>query len=226
MIFSGRDALLVYLFTTIGLNAKLFDLLKGGPILAVLFGLTIAFMFVQNLVGILGTTLWGLPPKVRVMMGTAALIGGHGTAIACGPVVAKQDGVVGAVKLGSATATLGLIVAILLGSPITRVLIYRHDLAPAGLDAGDTADGADIQAATAHDTITNSSRKESLLWIHVAMMIGFGIHESLVAANVNLPVFVPCLLTGILLSTLVPKVMRHWRSPAGTPAMRGVWSPR
>ena len=58
------------------------------------------------LVGMLGATFWGLPPKVGVMMGTAALIGGHGTAIACGPVVAKQDGVVGAVELGSATATL------------------------------------------------------------------------------------------------------------------------
>ena len=44
--------LLVYFFTTIGINASLKDLLKGGMPLVILLAITIAYMFLQNLTGI------------------------------------------------------------------------------------------------------------------------------------------------------------------------------
>ncbi len=127
---SARDALLVYFFTTIGLNARLTDLRRGGPLLGVMLALTIAFMLIQNLVGILGASLFGLPPQAGLMLGTAALIGGHGTAIAWGPTIASENGVAGAAELGIAAATIGLIMASLLGGPIAKFLIERRDLAP------------------------------------------------------------------------------------------------
>ncbi|MEL7000456.1 MAG: sodium/glutamate symporter, partial [Pseudomonadota bacterium] len=42
-----RDTLLVIFFTTIGLNARLVDLKRGGRPLAILLVLTIAFMVLQ-----------------------------------------------------------------------------------------------------------------------------------------------------------------------------------
>ena len=45
----ARDVLLVYFFTTIGINASARDLLAGGKPLLILLAITIAFMFVQNL---------------------------------------------------------------------------------------------------------------------------------------------------------------------------------
>ena len=48
---SARDALLVYFFTTVGLNARFSDLVRGGLPLALLLGATVVFMFLQNLVG-------------------------------------------------------------------------------------------------------------------------------------------------------------------------------
>ena len=85
-----RDRLLVYFFTAIGLNARFDDLVKGGKPLLILLGLTIVFMVVQNLVGLLGTTVLGMPRPVSVLVGSASLIGGHGTAIAWAPDIAKQ----------------------------------------------------------------------------------------------------------------------------------------
>ena len=79
---SVRDYLLVIFFACIGLNARVADLIVGGKRLAILLGLTVAFMFVQNLIGVSGAAVFGLPSEVGVLLGTAALIGGHGTAIA------------------------------------------------------------------------------------------------------------------------------------------------
>ena len=48
----ARDVLLVYFFTTIGINASLKDLAAGGKPLLILLAITISYMFVQNLTGI------------------------------------------------------------------------------------------------------------------------------------------------------------------------------
>src|SRR5688572_10139940 len=47
----ARDTLLVYFFTTIGINASVRDLLAGGKPLAILLVLAIAYMFLQNVIG-------------------------------------------------------------------------------------------------------------------------------------------------------------------------------
>ena len=73
---TARDALLVYFFTTIGLNARLSDLRLGGRPLVIMLVLTIAFMVVQTIVGVFGASLFGSPPLAGLMMGTASLIDG------------------------------------------------------------------------------------------------------------------------------------------------------
>lgn len=75
-----RHYLLVVFFATIGLNARIADLFKGGKLLIILLGLTIGFMLLQNVVGLVGTKIFDLPTPVVVLLGSASLIGGHGTA--------------------------------------------------------------------------------------------------------------------------------------------------
>ena len=48
----ARDVLLVYFFTTIGINANFRDLLSGGKPLVILLIATVIFMTLQNLTGI------------------------------------------------------------------------------------------------------------------------------------------------------------------------------
>ncbi len=212
-----RDFLLVYFFTTIGLNARLSDLAKGGPLLVIMLVLTVGYMFVQNFVGVLSATMWGLPKEAGVMLGTASLIGGHGTSIAWGPIVQGDFNVPGAAELGIATATLGLITASLLGGPIAKFLIVRNKLAPVTEEVdGEVGVQEDMPE---QENITSRGFMWAVFWIHIAIVIGFSAHESLKAAGVNLPLFVPCLLSGILLSNTVPHVA--WRDswPARTATM-------
>jgi ESS family glutamate:Na+ symporter len=127
---AARDLLLVYFFTTIGINASLKDLVTGGKPLIILLAITIAYMMLQNLTGISVAALFGLPSQVGLLGGTVSLIGGHGTAIAWAPQIAEQYGIANAMEIGIACATFGLILASLMGGPIARFLINRHGLAP------------------------------------------------------------------------------------------------
>jgi glutamate:Na+ symporter, ESS family len=111
---AARDVLLVYFFTTIGINASLKDLLAGGKPLMLLLAVTIAYMVLQNLTGISVAALFDLPAAVGVLGGTISLIGGHGTAIAWAPTVAQHYGVTDAMEIGIACATFGLILASLM----------------------------------------------------------------------------------------------------------------
>ncbi len=205
-----RDFLLVYFFTTVGLNARVADLVKGGPLLALLLFLTIAYMLIQNAVGALGAALFGLPPQAGVLLGTASLIGGHGTAIAWGPTIESSYGFAGASELGIASATIGLVLASLLGGPIARFLIERNSLAPAGVPEGYVATAAtfaDTPDETADDDldeINKVSLMRSILWIHLSIGLGAVVFEAMEAAGIMLPLFVPCLLSAILLSNLIP----------------------
>lgn len=216
----ARDFLLVYFFTTVGLNARVSDLVKGGPILAILLALTITYMFVQNLIGVAGATLFGLPPQTGVLLGTASLIGGHGTAIAWGPTIEAEYGIAGAAELGIAAATIGLIMASILGGPIAKFLIERNNLVPGPLPEGHIGTAAapehDDERNEAKGEITQETIMQSVLWIHVSIAIGYVIFDTLGANGVKLPLFVPCLLTAILIANLVPPLFpRRNLSPRG-----------
>ena len=103
----ARDFLLVYFFTTIGINASLKDLVAGGKPLIILLVITIVYMVMQNLLGISVAHLFDLPAAVGLLGGTVSLIGGHGTAIAWAPKISEQYGVANAMEIGLACATFG-----------------------------------------------------------------------------------------------------------------------
>ena len=124
---STRDRLLVYFFTAIGLNARFSDLVKGGKPLFILLLLTLSFIVVQNLVGMGTAKFLGLPLSIGVLAGSASLIGGHGTAIAWAPEI-KNLGIENALEIGVASATLGLVIASLIGGPIAKFLLTKNQL--------------------------------------------------------------------------------------------------
>ena len=215
---AARDVLLVYFFTTIGLNARLDDLRKGGPILAVMLGLTLVFMSLQAVAGVGVARLFGMPVAAGVMLGTASLIGGHGTSIAWGPTITNVHGVPGGAELGIAMATVGLIVASILGGPIAKFLIERGQLTPVHA-ADEIVATAAAPITGADEGVTNASIMRSILWIHAAIFIGGAAYELFEATGIKLPLFVPCLIAGIILSNTVPRLVSAVPTPAGSPAL-------
>ncbi len=214
---STRDRLLVYFFTAIGLNARVIDLIRGGKPLAILLGLTVAFIIIQNIIGLLGTFIFGLPQPVSVLAGSASLIGGHGTTIAWAPVISERFDIPNALEIGIACATLGLIMASLIGGPIAKFLIERNKLEAD--KSGVSLVGLPYDTDEDKPSINHLTLMGALLALHVAIIIGYVIHEELENLGFKLPLFVTCLLTAIILSNTVPRLLPKLPWPARTPAL-------
>ena len=211
-----RDTFLVYFFTAIGLNARLADLISGGRPLAILLVLTLGYIVFQDVVGVLTALAIGQPSAVGVLAGSASLIGGHGTTIAWAPEIAAKHGIPNALELGVASATLGLVVASLLGGPIAKFLLAAHhipDAAPDGHLVGLPHERKDTER------INHISIMAVILTLHVAIIIGYFVNQGFASLGLKLPLFVSCLLAAIVLSNTVPHLLPRMHWPARTRAL-------
>ncbi|WP_295384645.1 sodium/glutamate symporter [uncultured Thiodictyon sp.] len=217
----ARDVLLVYFFTTIGINSNARDLLAGGRPLLILLAVTIAFMFAQNLTGIGVASLFGLPAAVGITGGSVSLIGGHGTTIAWAPSIAANYGITNAMEIGIASATLGLILASIMGGPIAKFLIKRHALTPVPAMVEEVQD-IGLSETQKKAGLGHLDFLGAILSIHLCIIVGFLLNGLVADLGLKLPLFVTCLFAGILITNLIPNNMptvsgMPW--PTRTPAI-------
>ena len=203
----ARDILLVYFFTTIGINASARDLLAGGRPLVILLAITVTFMVAQNLTGISVATLFDLPAAVGVIGGTVSLIGGHGTTIAWAPNIAETYSIPNAMEIGIASATFGLILASVMGGPIAKFLIKRHQLTPTAPASNAIAEIQDVGLSEKQKKagIDHLDFLGAVLAIHICIVLGYVLNGAIADLGLKLPLFVTCLFAGILITNLVPK---------------------
>lgn len=212
-----RDRLLVYFFTTIGLNARFSDLVKGGKPLLILLILTLGYIVIQDGVGVASAVALGQPAEIGVITGSMSLIGGHGTAIAWAEDLSTDYGISGALEIGIAAATLGLVMASLLGGPIAKFLLGRYKLS--GSEDDDMLVGVEHEDE-ASAAMTHVNFMGVILTIHIAIiggwLVNYGLTEYL---GMKLPLFVTCLLTAIVMSNTIPLIFPKVPWPARSKAL-------
>ncbi|WP_394200530.1 sodium/glutamate symporter [Shewanella waksmanii] len=191
-----RDILLLYFFAGIGLKADIATLLKGGKPLLILLLLSSGFIFIQNVMGVSVASLFGLDPKAGLMSGSISLIGGVGTAMAWTPTFVEELGISNAAELGIASNTLGLISACVIGGPIAAYLMKRHQLT--------ASHDSDLDIGSSHGASQSLSVDyfgvlRAWLWLNVTLIMGYFIDLGLSEAGLKLPLFVACLLAGIII---------------------------
>ena len=124
-----QTSFMLIFFASIGLSANFAKLKEGGVGLLIFLVCVASFIIVQNAVGISVATLLGIDPLIGLFAGSITLTGGHGTAGAWGEILEVQHGIKGALALGMASATFGLIIGGIIGGPLAKLLINRYDLA-------------------------------------------------------------------------------------------------
>ena len=124
-----QTSFMLIFFASIGLSANFAKLREGGLGLVIFLVCVASFIVVQNFVGIGLATLLGIDPLIGLIAGSITLTGGHGTAGAWGEILEVQHGIQGALALGMASATFGLIIGGIIGGPLAKMLINRHQLA-------------------------------------------------------------------------------------------------
>ena len=105
--------------------------------------------------------------------------------------------------------------ASLAGGPLARFLVQRHRLeGPAG-----ESPEVGVHYGDAQPGIDYSSFLHAILAIHVCGVIGILTHQWLESVGFKLPLFVPCLLAGIVFTNLLPRVAPRVPWPTRTPAL-------
>lgn len=209
----ARETLLLYFFAAIGLKSDLRTLREGGRPVLWLLGLASAFIVLQNLVGMGVAGLFGLDPRAGLMTGSIALTGGIGTTLAWGPEFVTRLGIANAVELGLASNMVGLLVACTIGGPVASYLMRRH-----GLSGGVGA--LDVGVTSEHSVVPLDYMGvlRALLWLNLALLLGEVITPLCHRMGLQLPMFVGCLVGGILLRNLLGRWLvggsgetQHWK---------------
>ncbi|MGF9975643.1 sodium/glutamate symporter [Viridibacillus arvi] len=127
---SLQSLFMITFFTTVGLGAS-FKLVKLGGKLLIVYWLACGFLaLMQNVIGVSLASLFGIDPLIGMMAGAVSMEGGHGSAAAFGQTL-EDLGISSAMTIGAAAATCGLVAGGLIGGPIVKYLITKHDLKPA-----------------------------------------------------------------------------------------------
>ena len=184
-----RDVLLIAFFTTVGLNATVETVRRGGAATLVLLALSAAGAILQTVLGIGMAVAFGINPLLGVVAGPVTLAGGPGTALAFGPML-EQMGATGATAAGVACGMFGIAVAGLLGGAAGGRLIERDSLQP---EPAANAP-AESQPARSSDSIF-----PALMAAGIAMGFGSLVSAAIKSAGVNLPPYMGAMVVAAIL---------------------------
>ena len=122
-----KNVCMVFFFTSVGFQANIKVLKKGGVGLIIFLAVVVGMIFAQNGLAILIAKILGMDPAVGLCTGSIPMVGGHGTSGAFGPIL-EDFGVSGATTLCTAAATFGLVAGSLMGGPLGEHLIKKKNL--------------------------------------------------------------------------------------------------
>ena len=115
-------------FTTVAFTVSIPALLRGGKSVVLVLILSIIMIPIQNALGGGIMLAFNQDPLIGIGIGSTALIGGPATAAAYGPELVKAGAPAGADVAALAAATFGLVSGSLMGGPVARSLIVKHNL--------------------------------------------------------------------------------------------------
>ena len=190
-----KDPLLLAFFATLGLGADVRSLARGGWKLVILLVLFVAMMVMQCAIGVGMARLLDLHPLVGLLGGSIALTGGHGTAAAYAASFADTRNLQGALELGMAAATAGLILGSLLAGPVAERVMRRQRKRSA-------QSAAPAKAAESPSPVFMPITAEQLLFVLLVCLVCIGgahfMHGLMQDSGVLLPDFLWALLVGMV----------------------------
>lgn len=193
---SLQDFFMNMFFTCIGFTCS-FAILKKSGFLGVKLAIAIiAFLFIQNLVGISLASFLGINKLLGVAMGSVSMTGGIGSAVSFGPIM-EDFGAEAATSIGVAAATFGLMMGSLVGGPVANRLIKKHDLKPKYKDS----DFSKVVQDVLH--LDQKSLMNSVFLILLAAFIGTYINKILALTGLKFPYYVGCQFGGALVRNIL-----------------------
>lgn len=123
-----QNTFMLMFFATVGLAANYTQLVKGGAKVFLFLAVASVYIVIQNIVGVSLASLLGLDPLMGLIAGSITLSGGHGTGAAWAQTFQDLYGLENVLEIAMASATFGLVMGGIIGSPVAQRLIVRDNL--------------------------------------------------------------------------------------------------
>ena len=200
---------MVMFFTSVGFNASLQVLKKGGKKVFTFLLAAIGLVILQNLLAVRLAPFVGLHPLLALMTGSTPMTGGHGTAAAIAPTVEALGfkGADTASTIAIAAATFGLIGGSMIGGPIADRLIKKNNLLPTDIineRKNEHFEKKDIdENVRKEDLPILDAEKFSYAFFYILIAMGLGSYLSIILKALlpalSLPVYIgPMIIAAIM----------------------------
>jgi len=212
-----RDILLIIFFTAIGLSTEFRSIIKGGKTLLIITVFAIVYIFIQNSIGIAIAQLFHFDQGLGMLVGSIPLQGGHGNVVSFVPVIDQHFNAPNSMEIGMIMATFGLIIGGVLGGPVAKYLIKKHQL-----KSNDSEEDTNITIGAKHGenpTIDYSSILIVTLMLFISIGVGIYLHKLLDQINFTLPLFATCMLGGVLIANLIPYIVPKLKCASKSPTL-------
>ncbi len=206
--FSFNDTLkevcMVFFFTSVGFQANLKALKKGGRSLIVFLGLVLTLIVAQNLLAVSLSRVLGLDSLIGMCTGSIAMVGGHGTAGAFGPVL-EDFNIQGATTICTAAATFGLIAGSLIGGPLGKRRIEKNNLLATVIPEDDSILVEDEKKHERHTNMYASAVFQIIIAIGIGTVISWGLTKT----GLIFPVYIGAMIAAACIRNLVEYTGRY-----------------
>lgn len=187
-----QSIFMVWFFTSVGYNASFKVLKKSALPVFIFLGLTAVMQIIQNLVGVGLAGVFQLDTRLGLCMGSIPLVGGHGNAASWGPVLEKV-GCAGAEVVSVAAATYGLVAGSLMGGPIAKSLIAKHNLKSTAKE--------EAVAATEDNMVDKNVFSKNIVTSFVLLLAAAGVGmyiTNFIAQFITLPAYIGPMIVAII----------------------------
>ncbi|MGR5068800.1 MULTISPECIES: sodium/glutamate symporter [Vibrio] len=123
-----QNTFMLMFFSTVGLAANYTQLMKGGAKVFIFLAVASFYVIIQNGVGVSLAAALGLDPLMGLIAGSITLSGGHGTGAAWSQTFQDVYGLHNVLEIAMASATFGLIMGGIIGSPVAQRLVEKNNL--------------------------------------------------------------------------------------------------
>lgn len=195
-----QNVFMTVFFTAVGFTCDVRVLFRYGK-RAIQFTILLTLLVIfQNAIGMGLAKAFNIHLLLGLCTGSASMTGGHGTAGSFAPLFESLYGCDGALLVGMAAATFGLVSGGLIGGPVGNFLVRRHGLAEVAASRRN-----DPTQAAAHEQELPLSAKGMTLaanQIIICMGIGTLIYLALKLVGITFPSYVGGMVMGVVLRNI------------------------
>lgn len=198
-----EDIFMIVFFTSIGFQVNLYVLRNIMRPLLVMICCIAVCIVLQNVLVLTIANLNGTNPYLAMTAGSITMMGGEGLARIYGPILMDFN-LLDGISLTHGLATMGLIIGAVLGGPLGRYLIVKHNLKPDQKELEVFLSGRDKNEPNDNSRIFERIGRASYQLI-ITMAIGITICQILKQIGFVVPLYIGTMISAIIIKNVFIK---------------------